>query len=140
MTSLASIAVLDASSAGVVADVESFGDTLKLNMKADISFVKRCDRCLDEYNEDVYLEIERMITTKADTEDLYDIVLENGSLNLEEVIVDELLIELPCSSLCGENCKGLCTDCGCNLNKESCSCSKEKIDPRWKSLQDLLKN
>lgn len=132
--------MLDASGATVVVDIESFGDTLKLNMQADISFVKRCDRCLCEYEEDVSLEIERMITTKAETEDLYDIVLENGNLDLEEILIDEILIEIPSLSLCDEDCKGLCTECGCNLNKDICSCSKEKIDPRWKNLKDLLKN
>lgn len=109
-------------------------------MQADISFLKRCDRCLCEYEEDVHLEIERMITTEAEVDNLYDIVLENGCLDLEEILVDEILIEIPSLSLCDEDCKGLCQDCGCNLNEDICTCSKKTVDPRWQKLQDLLKN
>ena len=56
-----------------------------------------------------------------------DIVCEDGVLDLDSVAQDDILLELPIRMLCSEDCKGLCPVCGCNLNKEQCSCQQ----PEW---------
>jgi uncharacterized protein len=38
---------------------------------------------------------------------------------------------------CRADCKGLCPQCGKNLNQEQCSCSREVEDPRWAALKDV---
>ena len=47
--------------------------------------------------------------------------------------------------ICKEDCKGLCQECGANLNRETCSCSQiandeDEIDPRFAKLKDIFKN
>ena len=42
--------------------------------------------------------------------------------------------------LCSEDCKGLCSTCGADLNEGECGCSKGNIDPRWSQLLDIMKN
>jgi len=47
------------------------------------------------------------------------------------------LLAMPAHPLCGESCAGICPVCGANLNEEQCSCSDEKIDPRWAALAEF---
>ena len=71
--------------------------------------------------------------------DDYDnyIVFENNSLDLDELVGEEIQLFLPAKMLCKEDCRGLCQKCGKNLNYEKCECAKE-IDPRLAALSDLL--
>jgi len=62
----------------------------------------------------------------------------NGDgLALEDVLREQVLLSLPEKTLCRADCKGLCPNCGQNLNDESCSCMTAKSDPRWDALSEL---
>jgi uncharacterized protein len=68
--------------------------------------------------------------------------LTGDRIELAEVFRDVLLAELPDRLLCGEDCKGLCPQCGANLNAEACNCRNgaeaDKTLPDWKrQLKDL---
>ena len=56
---------------------------------------------------------------------------------LEDVLREQVLLALPLKSTCREDCKGLCPQCGKNLNQEPCSCSEPAEDPRWAVLKDI---
>lgn len=58
-------------------------------------------------------------------------------LLLEDVLREQLLLALPLKTLCREDCKGLCPQCGKNLNEVQCSCVDEIEDPRWSALKDI---
>src|SRR6202167_2910158 len=58
-------------------------------------------------------------------------------LLLEDVLREQLLLALPLKTLCREDCKGLCPQCGKNLNELQCSCVDEIEDPRWSALKDI---
>ncbi|MEG1706531.1 MAG: DUF177 domain-containing protein, partial [Clostridia bacterium] len=53
-------------------------------------------------------------------------LLEGTKLNIQKAVEDEIVLALPISILCQENCKGLCPKCGINLNKSTCSCDTAK--------------
>ena len=59
-------------------------------------------------------------------------------LDLTEVVRQNLLLAVPVSALCSEQCRGLCPECGKNLNEGACSCQREAGDPRLAALRDLL--
>ena len=59
-------------------------------------------------------------------------------LDLTEVVRQNLLLSLPMSALCRTDCRGLCPDCGANLNEGPCGCQHEEVDPRLAVLQGLL--
>jgi uncharacterized protein len=59
-------------------------------------------------------------------------------LDLTEVVRQNLLLTVPMSALCSPQCRGLCPDCGANLNEGSCGCQREEGDPRLAALRDLL--
>jgi uncharacterized protein len=81
-------------------------------------------------SEDTVEEIE-----ETDSVEMYDGV----ELDLRDLIRDQMLVSLPLKPLCREDCRGLCPNCGANLNTSPCSCEKRSVDPRlaklagWKS-------
>jgi len=76
---------------------------------------------------------EHSITT-SETEIGY---YQEGGLALEDVLREQVLLSLPTRALCREDCKGLCPQCGHDLNKEACTCDEAPSDPRWSALAGL---
>ena len=58
-------------------------------------------------------------------------------LDLSEAIRQYFTISVPLKPICNSACKGLCPDCGANLNHARCDCAQAPIDPRWSALLDL---
>ncbi len=62
--------------------------------------------------------------------------LEAGDIvDVTEVVRQHLVLALPIAPRCHEGCRGLCPQCGTNLNTGSCACSQDEIDPRLQPLQ-----
>jgi uncharacterized protein len=53
------------------------------------------------------------------------------------VLREQVLLAVPLRAICREDCKGLCPQCGANLNEKRCSCAEPVEDPRWSGLKDL---
>ncbi|MGH9617972.1 MAG: DUF177 domain-containing protein, partial [Acidobacteriaceae bacterium] len=60
---------------------------------------------------------------------------EGDGLLLEDVLREQILLALPAKSLCREDCKGLCPECGRNRNTAPCDCAAASTDPRWNRLK-----
>ena len=58
-------------------------------------------------------------------------------LDLTEAIRQYALLAIPMKPLCGEDCTGLCPNCGHNLNHGACGCPSQSADPRWSRLLAL---
>jgi len=76
---------------------------------------------------------DRSITT-SETEIGY---YEGDGLLLEDVLREQILLALPAKTLCREDCKGLCSECGRNRNTDPCDCKTTHADPRWAALQEI---
>ncbi len=97
-----------------------------------------CDRCAEPVEKQFSVPIEHCLVSELNNEDNDDfLVVENFKLDVDELIRTDVLLSLPNKYLCKEDCKGLCTKCGANLNLGACGCAKE-VDPRLASLLDLL--
>jgi uncharacterized protein len=59
------------------------------------------------------------------------------SIDLAPAVREQILLALPGYPVCGEDCKGLCSVCGTNLNERDCGCDRHVPDPRWAALQKL---
>lgn len=62
---------------------------------------------------------------------------EDGSVELEDVLREQVLLSLPAKTLCRLDCKGLCQSCGQNRNLVACDCEVTRSDPRWSALAGL---
>ncbi|MBT5055773.1 MAG: DUF177 domain-containing protein [Gemmatimonadetes bacterium] len=58
-------------------------------------------------------------------------------ISLVTMLHDAVALALPLRIHCKEDCKGLCGQCGDDLNKGSCGCSEQQVDPRWAALAQL---
>ncbi|SDT44948.1 uncharacterized protein SAMN05444162_4345 [Paenibacillaceae bacterium GAS479] len=113
---------------------------VKGQLNADLTMV--CSRCLEPVDKQFSIPIEErfalatMVKNPDEDEDL--IIVKEDKVNLQPYVEGTLLIYLPLAPLCSEDCKGLCPDCGTNLNEQSCGCSRDRIDPRFEALKKLL--
>ena len=62
----------------------------------------------------------------------------NHVLDMAEVLRQYTIAAQPIKPICSDGCQGLCQECGVDLNREKCACSKDDIDPRWGALAALL--
>jgi uncharacterized protein len=77
---------------------------------------------------------EEVSVTAAEAEVSY---YQGEGLLLEDALREQVLLAAPLKVICREDCKGLCPQCGKNLNAEQCSCEEQSTDERWTALKDL---
>jgi uncharacterized protein len=61
------------------------------------------------------------------------------AFDLSAVISEQIVLEVPMKPVCRENCKGLCGQCGADLELGPCSCDRSQVDPRLAALADYRK-
>ena len=102
-----------------------------------------CDRCLEQVAVKIPYEIEQKLDMKkSDTERVQDLdendYLTGMDLDVDRFVYLEVLTSWPLKVLCREDCKGICSRCGKNLNKGSCGCAEEPKDPRMAAISDIF--
>ena len=112
-----------------------------LTLHADAEYDTVCARCLSGLHRSLSLDIEKNVavsgTLNRDEEDDY-VLIKDSMLDADEAAEELLFLEVPSRDLCKDDCRGLCSKCGKNLNVESCDCEKKEIDPRLAVLQKYL--
>lgn len=108
-----------------------------------------CGRCLEPFTLPVDTQVELTYVPHpeqaADDEvelsqdDLTTAFYRDQTLDLAEMVREQFYLALPMRPLCREDCKGLCPQCGTNLNQGTCACDVRWEDPRLAGLRTLLK-
>jgi len=128
----------------VKGDVTNNAGYMRLVLFGEVEYSTTCARCLAPINGVFKLNLEKTVATKELIGDLNKgtpddyVMIEDGFLDLDELILDEAMLDFPMRFLCREDCKGLCQRCGRNLNDEACDCGKNEIDPRLEPLRKIL--
>lgn len=126
--------------AQVTGCVISSADCMHLHEDVALKYRTGCARCTETVERDIELKVDADIADASVSEDNDDyIFIKDKKLDVLTPVIDEILLNLPRKTLCSEDCKGICQGCGKNLNKESCTCVKEKGDPRLAILKTLYK-
>lgn len=94
-----------------------------------------CHRCLTEWDEDVIVPVAEAMGFDDD-EDGY--TLDGDVADLEPVLRDAVLLEVPLRPLCRSGCFGLCSTCGADLNTDACPGHDEETTSPFAELRDLL--
>lgn len=100
-----------------------------------------CSRCLDEFTAKIEVPFtENFIETDGDLAPEDDDItrFQGDEIDLTEMVREGIILAEPIQPLCSDNCRGLCPQCGVNLNKQSCACDTMTIDPRLEKLRLLL--
>ena len=104
-----------------------------------------CSRCLEpvlvscpvDYDEEIDMKLSEEERIEALDESSF---IQNKELDTDKLLHNEILINWPMRVLCKEDCKGICSRCGANLNQGSCDCDTADLDPRMAVISDIFKN
>jgi len=99
-----------------------------------------CVRCLEPFVLPIALELEEIFRLPGASlrPDISYAVSDDGWLDLTPLLREQAWVTVPIKPLCRSDCKGLCPQCGTNLNLESCTCEDVMVDSRLASLKNLL--
>ncbi len=124
--------------------VTNTGDSvLELEGHGSITVSVPCDRCLKEVRVLIPLQFRRKLDMKlTDEERINDLdessYLTGTDLDVDRLVYLEALMNWPLKVLCKEDCKGICSQCGKNLNEGPCGCTDEPKDPRMAAISDIF--
>ncbi|MEW6567595.1 MAG: DUF177 domain-containing protein [Chloroflexota bacterium] len=98
-----------------------------------------CVRCLEAFEQPLEIEVHDLfIYPPSQATDPLLTIPETGILDLNPLLREYLLLDLPLRPLCRPDCKGLCPVCGKDLNQGPCDHAPAEIDPRLSVLKTLL--
>ena len=95
-----------------------------------------CSRCLTSVGGDLDVSVGELYEREPLEGETYPLS-DDDVVDLEPMIRDALLLELPAVPLCGPDCRGLCPKCGIDRNTSECDCADAEPDPRWAALRSL---
>lgn len=97
-----------------------------------------CVRCLTDYQQSLQWEFAELYAfTPENMTDSGLLVPDDAQLNLQTLVREFAILELPIKPVCKEDCQGLCMECGQNLNEKDCG-HKPEVDSPFATLKDLL--
>ena len=129
----------------IVGEVTDSAGYMRLTLTATVGYRAACARCLEPVTGDFSVTLERTVAAKStlsekqleENVDEYA-VIENGMLDLDSLVREEVLLSFPMRFLCSPDCPGLCPKCGKPLKLGDCGCPKRESDPRLAILGALF--
>jgi uncharacterized protein len=106
----------------------------------------QCDRCLDDFTQDISCQYSQLyVFDEADAGRDVDgearvVHGDTTVIDLSADVREMIILSVPLKLLCREECRGLCSACGTDLNTGSCDCREETVNRPWQGLEKLLKN
>lgn len=114
--------------------LKKIGEDIDISGSFNVKVSYECDRCCDNASMNLSDNFHLVLLPKKEesgeagsdeTEEEVELSYYEGEeINLSDYIKEMLFLAIPIKLLCKEDCKGICPNCGVNLNKEICSCSK----------------
>ena len=128
-------------------DIFKDGSQFRLVGHVTSALTLACGRCLDDIALPVDLPFDLLYLPHRDNagegevevedDDLTTAFYRNDEIDLGQLVLEQFYLAVPMKPLCRESCRGLCPECGTNLNTATCSCVREWTDPRLDGLRAL---
>ena len=107
-----------------------------------------CDRCLKPLSVAVDQSFDLLYIPPLGSEEEHELgeddlsiaFYQGDQIDVDDLVREQIELALPMARLCSDECRGLCPDCGANLNEAECACKLEQVDPRWAALKELKSN
>jgi uncharacterized protein len=138
------------SPARVTLRIDKIGPEVFARGNVRTSMELQCGRCLRSFEKDVDLNVNVVYHPVEELKgeerhEIRDDELEMGfyqgdELDVRDLVTEQLLLNVPMKPLCSDSCKGICPDCGTDLNIGTCACERKGTDPRLEILRKLLGN
>jgi uncharacterized protein len=103
---------------------------LLVQVKMEANILAECGRCLIEFPQHLETNFTELYAFSANSMTESGLILpENGKINLTPILRDEMLLAMPINPVCKPDCRGLCPECGENLNEVVCEHYQENNKP-----------
>ena len=116
---------------------------ISVNGKLSFGIRAKCSRCLGNVEMDLHSDVNFILTPKDEsftqsTEgDLDHDFYEGDTVDISGYLRELIAINIPFYIICDKECKGLCSNCGINLNTASCNCEKNLKKSAFAVLKDI---
>ena len=125
--------------------VKKMRETVFIDGILEATVASNCCRCLEATNFPIkstfkytFIPAEnRLMEEELSSEDLEYGFYQDDVINLDGLIFEQIVLQIPIKVLCTDTCKGLCPHCGININMASCGCHAEFIDERLAVLKKV---
>ena len=119
--------------------LESVMEGVLVTGDAEVPVAGSCARCLEPFEDSLDLHVQELYayagsTTEATSEEDEVRRIEGDFLDLEPLLRDTVVLNLPLAPVCSEDCAGLCVDCGQRLDDLPADHAHEIVDARWAGL------
>ena len=123
----------------VVGEIFNKTGIVTLKAKAMFDYATQCALCCKPLVRHATIPIKHVLLTEMHDEDFDDLYVqvENMRLLVDDLVTEDIWLSIPTRFVCKADCKGLCPQCGADLNEGACGC-KKAIDPRLAALEQLL--
>ena len=116
---------------------------LHITGQCSVTATAACARCLTPVRVAIDLDFEHRVDVMhldedEDESEMINCITEEKCLDVDRLVHNEILIHWPLRVLCKEDCKGICSQCGKNLNEGPCGCAEEPKDPRMAAISDIF--
>ncbi len=124
----------------ITGEVVNRSGYMLLKLNAETEYITECARCLEKLKRKLSFGLEKSVVLKGEAKEEDDdaVVITDSSIDLTETAEELMFLEIPSRDLCKEDCRGICTKCGKNLNGGDCGCDHKEIDPRLAVLKKFL--
>ncbi len=123
-------------------EINKAHNQLILDSSILVNTVFECDRCTASFSKALRTNYEMVYMlgvnpVESESDNIAYLSAEADSIDISDDVRDFTILAVPMKKLCSEDCKGLCSRCGKNLNEDDCTCSKDETDARWRPLMEL---
>jgi len=123
--------------------IDKFNNDIRLKIELETIANFQCDCCLEFYEYNLKAAHQQLFQlgsgNLAGSDDVIVLSANTIEIDLDPVLNEIIILNHPFKMLCREDCKGICANCGADLNREACRCTDKPIDPRWEKLRKLIK-
>lgn len=120
--------------------LESVMEGVLVSGTATAPLTGECGRCLESVDDMLTVDLQELFAyAEGESEDEEISVMDGDLLDLEPVLRDAVVLALPLTPLCSEDCRGLCVECGERLDDLPEDHAHQSADPRWAALDTLRK-
>jgi uncharacterized protein len=120
-------------------DIEPMGQRLQVRGEIRGSAGAHCHRCLAACERTVEADFTLVLQRGGEAgEDVVVVGELDDAFDLVPYVREAVILEEPIRVLCRSDCRGLCAQCGADLNAAACGC-KPPVPPHWEPLRDLSK-
>lgn len=132
---------------GVAELLPHTGGEVRIKGSVKTELETECDRCLGRAVFPIEAQFDLFYRPEDSVQGEDEVAIDSGEaemgfykppgIELEDVLREQVLLQLPMQRICKEECKGICPLCGSNRNETECHCEAHPGDDRWTALKNL---